>query len=39
MDVCEKISVINFGRQIACGASAEIQDDQEVIDAYLGTGD
>lgn len=36
MDVCEKITAINFGRMLATGTAEEVQTDQGVIDAYLG---
>ncbi len=39
MRVCDEITVINFGRQLATGKPWEIQNNQEVIDAYLGVGD
>ena len=39
MSVCDEITVINFGRQLATGGPEEIQKNQEVIDAYLGVGD
>lgn len=39
MNVCDKITVINFGKQLATGGPEEIQKNQEVIDAYLGVGD
>lgn len=39
MNVCDEITVINFGRQLATGKPEEIQCNQEVIDAYLGVGD
>ena len=36
MDISDRIYVIDFGRQIAQGVPEEIQNDQRVIDAYLG---
>lgn len=39
MRVCDEITVINFGKQLATGKPWEIQSNQEVIDAYLGVGD
>jgi ABC-type branched-subunit amino acid transport system ATPase component len=37
MGVCEAITVLDFGTVIARGTPAEIQSDQRVLDAYLGT--
>jgi branched-chain amino acid transport system ATP-binding protein len=38
MQVCNRIVVLNYGRIIAEGAPAEIQNNPEVIRAYLGQG-
>ncbi len=39
MDISDRIYVINFGREIANGTSAEVQNNEEVIKAYLGGDD
>lgn len=39
MDISDYIYVIDFGNEIAEGIPSEIQKNQKVIDAYLGTGD
>ena len=37
MNVSDHITVLNFGQKIAEGSAEEVEHDQEVIDAYLGT--
>ena len=34
--ICEKLSVLNFGRLLAQGETAEVLANPEVIAAYLG---
>jgi branched-chain amino acid transport system ATP-binding protein len=36
MSICQRLTVLNFGQQIASGVPAEIQENPVVIKAYLG---
>ncbi len=38
MGLCDQVTVLDYGKQLVAGSPAEVQKNQKVIEAYLGTG-